>query len=176
MVHIEVSHAFPVSVSEAFAYITDMKNWPEYWPGFVRIENPSDAKWSNPGDKITVVIKLLNRERAFNMELKEFQKDMRVTYVSRRDGLPDAHQERHFQTVPTGYEYRVVVEYQPRQGLIGLFDRILVKASVEGAIRKLVQILDRVFQQQRAGACSLIVKICSTVLKLGGDDACLCLF
>ncbi len=151
MVHIEVSHTFPVSVSEAFAYITDMKNWPEYWPGFVRIENPSEAKWSNPGDKITVVIKLLNRERALNMELKEFQKDTRVTYVSRQQGLPDARQERHFQTVPAGCEYRLIVEYQPRQSLTGVFDRLLVKGSVERAMRKLVQNLDRVFQQQRVG-------------------------
>jgi hypothetical protein len=50
IVHIEVSHTFPVSVSEAFAYITDMKNWPKFWPDFVRIENPSEAKWSNPSD------------------------------------------------------------------------------------------------------------------------------
>jgi hypothetical protein len=152
MVHIEVCHTFPVSVSVAFTYITDMKNWPEYWPGFVRIENPSEAKWSDPGDKITVVIKLLNRERVLNMELKEFQKDTRVTYVSRQQGLPDAYQERYFQTVPVGCEYRLIVEYQPRQGLIGLFDRLLVKGSVERAMRKLVQNLDKVFQHRRAEA------------------------
>jgi polyketide cyclase/dehydrase/lipid transport protein len=147
MVHIEVSHTFPVSVSEAFAYITDIQNWPEYWPNFVRIENPSAAKWSSPGDKVTVVLKLLNRERVMKMELKEFQKDSRVIYVSRQAGLPDAHQERHFKTIPAGSEYRVVVEYQPRQGLVGLVDRLLVKASVEKAMRKLVQNLDRVFRQ-----------------------------
>ena len=152
MVHIEASHTFPVSVDEAFAYITDMKNWPEYWAGFVRIENPAEAEWSNPGDKITVVIKLLNRERALNMELKEFQKDTRVTYVSRQQGLPDARQERYFQTVPAGCEYRLIVEYQPRQGLTGLFDRLIVKGSVERAMRKLVQNLDKVFQQRRAEA------------------------
>ena len=152
MVHIEVSHTFPVSASQAFAYITDIKNWPEYWPNFVRIENPSEATWSNPGDKVTVVLKFLNRERAMNMELKEFQKDIRVIYVSHQDGLPDAHQERHFKTIPAGYEYGVVVEYEPRQGLIGLFDRLLVKGSVERAMRKLVENLDRVFQQRRAGA------------------------
>jgi len=152
MVHIEVSHTFPVSASEAFAYITDIQNWPEYWPNFVRIANPSAATWSNPGDKVTVVIRLFNRERTMNMELIEFQKDFRVIYVSRQGGLPDAHQERQFQTVPAGYEYRVVVEYQPRQGLIGLFDRLLVKGSVEKAMQKLMQNLDRVFQQQRAGA------------------------
>ena len=152
MVHVEVSHTFLVSVSEAFAYITDIKNWPEYWPNFVRIENPSEAQWSNPGDKVTVVLKLLNRERAMKMELKEFQKDLQIIYISRQDGLPDAHHERHFKTVPAGYEFRVVVEYQPRQGLVGLFDRLLFKGLIERVIRKLMQNLDRVFQQRRAGA------------------------
>jgi polyketide cyclase/dehydrase/lipid transport protein len=150
MVHIEVRHTFPVSANEAFAYILDMTNWSEYWPDFVRIANPSEAAWSNPGDKVTVVIKFLNRERALNMELKEFQKNMRVTYISRQDGLPDAYHERHFKTIPVGCEYRLVVEYQPRQGFIGLFDKLLVRGSVERAMRKLVQNLDRVFQQRVA--------------------------
>ena len=47
-----------------------MKNWPDYWPDFIRIENPAAAGWSNPGDRATVVIKLLHRERALNMELE----------------------------------------------------------------------------------------------------------
>jgi hypothetical protein len=149
MVRVEVSHTFPVPVSEAFAYITDMRNWPAYWPDFIRIENPSEAAWSNPGDKATVVIRLLNRERALHMEMKEFQKDVRVTYVSRQQGLPDVRHERHFKAVPAGCEYRLVVEYEPRQGYPGLFDRLFVKRSVERAMRKTVQNLDRVFQQRR---------------------------
>ena len=152
MVRIEVSHTFPVSVAEAFAYITDMKNWPEYWPNFIRIENPVAARWSSPSDKATVVIKLLNRERALHMELKEFQIDARVTYVSRQRGLPDVRHERHFKAAPAGCEYRLVVEYEPRQGFVGLFDRLLVKRSVGQAMQKTVQNLDRIFQQRRAGA------------------------
>jgi hypothetical protein len=151
-VNIEVSHTFPVSVSEAFSYITDMKNWPKFWPDFVRIENPSEAKWSNPSDKVTVVIKLLNRERALNMELKEFQRDMRVTYVSRQQGLPDARHERHFKTVPEGFEFRLVVEYEHRRGFAGIFDRLLFKGSVKKALQKTVKNLDSIFQQRRAGA------------------------
>lgn len=146
---IEVSHTFPVPVSEAFAYITDMRNWPAYWPDFIRIENPSEATWSKPGDEATVVIRLLNRERALNMEMKDFQKDVRVTYVSRQQGLPDVCHERHFKAVPAGCEYRLVVEYEPRQGFTGLFDRLLVRGSVERALGKMVQHLDRVFQQRR---------------------------
>jgi hypothetical protein len=153
MIRIEVSHTFSVPVSEAFAYITDTRNWPEYWPNFIRIENPSEAEWSNPGDKATVVIKLLNRERALNMEMKEFLKDMRVTYISRQQGLPDVSHQRHFKAVPAGCEYRLVVEYAPRQGLLtGLFDSLLVKGSVQRAMRETVQNLDRVFRQRRGRA------------------------
>jgi hypothetical protein len=148
MIRIEVSHSFPVSVAETFAYITDIRNWPEYWPDFVRLDNPSMTRWSSPGDKATVVINLLNRERALNMELKEFQKDERVTYISRQQGLPDVRHERHFKLAPQGCEYRLVVEYQPRGGFTGLFDRFLVKRSVERAMRKTVQNLDVVFQQR----------------------------
>jgi hypothetical protein len=151
MVRIEVSHTFPVSVAEAFAYITSMQNWPAYWPDFIRIENPSEARWKNPGNKVTIVIKLLNRERALNMELKEFQENARVSYISRQQGLPDVRHERLFKTVPGGCEYRLIVEYEPRRGFAGLFDRLLVKRSVERAMHKTVQNLESVLQSRRTG-------------------------
>jgi hypothetical protein len=152
MSRIEVSHILHVSPAEACAYITDIEKWPEYWPDFVRIENPAAAKWINPGDTVTVVIKLLTCERALNMELKEFHKDARVTYVSRQRGSPDVRHERDFEAVPEGCAYRLVVEYEPRPCLAGLFDRLLVKRSVEKAMRRTVQNLDRVFQKRRARA------------------------
>jgi hypothetical protein len=152
MLRIEVSHTLPVAVAEAFAYITDMKNWPEYWPDFIRIDNPAAARWSNSGDRATVVITLLNRELALNMELEEFQKDARVTYVSRQRGLPDVRHERHFEAANDGCVYRLVVEYEPRTSFAGLLDRLLVRPSVEHAMRKTVWNLDRLFQKRRARA------------------------
>jgi hypothetical protein len=108
---IEVIHTFDVSVAEAFAYITDTKNWPAYWPGFIRIEKSATARWRTAGDQATVVIKLLNRERALNMELESFRKDECVTYVSRQRGLPDVRHERHFEAARDGCRYRLIVEY-----------------------------------------------------------------
>jgi hypothetical protein len=143
---IEVIHAFDVSVAEAFAYVTDTKNWPEYWPGFIRIEQAAGASWNTAGDKTTVVIKLLNRERALNMELELFRKDECVTYVSRQRGLPDVRHERHFEPAREGCRYRLIVEYEPRSGLAGLFDRVVLGGSVEQALRKTVQNLDRIFK------------------------------
>jgi len=145
-VRIEVIHTFDVSVAEAFAYITDTKNWPEYWPGFVRIETAAAASWSTAGDKTTVVITLLNRERALNMELESFRKDARVTYVSRQRGLPDVRHERHFEAARDGCRYRLIVEYEPRRGFAGLFDKIILRRSAEQALRKTVHNLDRIFK------------------------------
>jgi len=148
MVRLELNHPFPVTVSEAFACITDMKNWPEYWPGFIRIDNPAASRWQHTGDTATVVIRLLRRERALHLELETFQKDARVTYVSRQRGLPDARHERHFEPTREGCVYRLVVEYEPRTGVSGVFDRLIVKRSVEQAMRRTVRNLDRLFRNR----------------------------
>jgi hypothetical protein len=146
---IEVIHIFEVSVAEAFAYITDMKHWPVYWPGFIRLERAAGAGWSSPGDRATVVITLLNRERALHLELETFRQDACVTYVSRQRGLPDVRHERHFEAAGDGCRYRLIVEYEPRRGCAGLFDRTLFRASVEQALRKTVRTLDRLFEIKR---------------------------
>lgn len=149
MICIEMKRAFPVPVSQAFAYITDMSNWAAYWPDFVRIHDPANAQWGQPGDTVTVVLKLLNRERGLNMRLEKFQKDTLVTYSSRQRGLPDAWHERHFHATTDGFEYRLVVAYEPRKGLSGFFDRIVFKRAVVGALHKTIANLDRVFQQSK---------------------------
>lgn len=71
-------------VGDAFAYITDMKHWPEYWPDFARIQEDADARRGKVGERVTIVPKLLRRERALDMKLEEFRKDERVSYVSRQ--------------------------------------------------------------------------------------------
>jgi hypothetical protein len=146
MIQIEAVHIFPIPMNKAFAYITDTKNWPAYWPDFVRIQDPAHARWGQPGDEITIVIKLLNRERALHMKLEEFQRDRLVTYHSHQAGLPATRHERHFRAVPEGFEYRLVVAYYPRQGLTGLVDRFLVKRAVARALRKTIENLDRTFK------------------------------
>lgn len=149
MVLIDVTHTFPVSVSDAFTYITDLKNWSEYWPDFVRIQDPVNAHWSKPGDKVTIVIKFLNRERELNLILDEFQKEALVTYRSYQNSLPDTHHERHFKEIPGGIEYRLIVAYEPRKGMTGLFDRLFVKRAVERAVHKTVENLDKQLNPQR---------------------------
>jgi Polyketide cyclase / dehydrase and lipid transport len=149
MILVDLRHTFPVSVGDAFEYITDTRNWKVFFPHFVRLHDPAHAKWDTLGDRVTVVIRLLGRDVQVDMTLEQYEKDGRVAYVSRQQGLPDAKHERHFRAVPEGFEFRPVVVFEPRSGLAGLFDRLLVKRAVAGALRKTIENLEAVFETQR---------------------------
>jgi hypothetical protein len=140
-VRVEAEHRFAVPVARGFAYITDQANWPAYWPGLVRIEPGS--RWSGPGDETRLVVKLLGREVELRMTLTALEQDRRVEYTSVQAGLPDARHERHFQGEGDAFDYRLVVEYEPRSGLRGLYDRLLVRRGVARALRATIENLER---------------------------------
>jgi Polyketide cyclase / dehydrase and lipid transport len=142
---VQLTHSFPVTVEEAFAYITDVGNWHEYWPGFVRLENPERASWAVPGDSLTIVVKLLGRETALHLTLEELGRNELVRYRSRQDRLPPARHERRFTPTSAGFDYTLLVSYEPRRGLAGVFDRTLVKRAIASALHKTVDNLERVF-------------------------------
>jgi Polyketide cyclase / dehydrase and lipid transport len=147
MIRVEHTHTFPVSVGDGFAYITDTRNWNAFFPNFVRLHDAARARWDTPGDQVTVVIRLLGREVQVRMTLEQYQRDTRVTYVSRQQGLPDASHERHFRGVPNGFEFRPVVAFEPRSGLAGLFDRLLVRRAIAGALATTIENLESAFMR-----------------------------
>jgi hypothetical protein len=143
---VEVAHRFAVPLQEGFAYITDLRNWPEYWPDLVRVE--PDSRWSEPGDRARLALRLLGRETEMSMTLRRIEPNKVVEYASVQSGLPDARHERHFaDNGRGGLDYRLVVEYVPRRGPRGLFDRLVFKRAVGRALRKTVANLDARFGQ-----------------------------
>ena len=139
-IRVERAHYFGMPVETGFAFITDMANWPRYWPGFIRIE--SGSRWSAPGDEARIVVRLLGREVELQMTLRHFEENQLVEYESTQRGMPDARHERHFVPDNGGFRYRLVVEYEPRSGLRGLYDRLLLRRGVERALRQTVANLD----------------------------------
>lgn len=127
MIRVELTQDFPVPPEAAFVYVTDMANWEHFFPGFVRVHNAAEARWSKPGDRLTVVARLLGRESELHMELQEFLPGERVRFMLRQRGLPDTHHERLFSATSTGCRCRFVATYEPRTGLAGLLDRFVVK-------------------------------------------------
>lgn len=138
---IEREHRFDVPLEAGFEYVTDIANWPSYWPGIVRVEPGS--RWAAPGDEARIVVELLGRQVELRMALRRFEPNRLVEYDSAQDGLPDARHERHFDPDGEGFRYRLVVEYEPRGGLKGLYDRVLVRRGIDGALQRTIANLER---------------------------------
>jgi hypothetical protein len=140
-VRIEREHRFDVPLSAGFEYVTDIANWPAYWPGLVRVEPGS--RWAAPGDEARIAIELLGREVELWMVLRRFERDRVVEYESTQDGLPDARHERWFTADGDCFRYRLVVEYEPRAGAKGFYDRVLVRRGIDRALRRTIANLER---------------------------------
>jgi uncharacterized protein YndB with AHSA1/START domain len=143
---IELTRELPVSVEEGFAYITSVKNWPHYWPGLVEVREPEQTSWSKPGDRARVVMRLLGRRVDYVMTLDEVRPNELVVYTTEAQGvLPAARHERYFRAKADRLEYGLAVEYEPRHGLRGLADRLLVPRAVRNALAETVGNLERIF-------------------------------
>lgn len=134
MRRVEAARHFDVPVDRGFAFITNTANWPKYWPGYVRLEEGST--WGSTGDTARLVTRLIGRERLLTMRITSFEPNRLVTYTSTQPGFPDLSHERHFQPDGTGFVYRLVVDYEPRRGIAGLFDRLLLARGVRRAFQR----------------------------------------
>ncbi len=147
LIRVEEEHRFGVSVAEGFAYITDPANWSAYWPGIERVE--PDSRWREPGDEARLTAKLLGRHVELHMTLTKLEPNRLVEYTSVQSGLPDARHERHFNGEGQSFDYRLVVEYEPRAGLRGVYDRALVRGGIERALRQTVRNLEGVLEPSK---------------------------
>ena len=86
MSRVELTHRFAVPLRDGFDYIVDPRNWPEYWPGLVRVEPGS--RWQAPGDRARVVMRLLGRTVELEMTLRTFDPYRLVEYTSVQRGCP----------------------------------------------------------------------------------------
>jgi hypothetical protein len=138
---IELEHDFAVPLQSGFDYITDTRNWAEYWPGLIRLEGT--PRWREPGDRARLVLRLLGRAVELDMTLTRFEPYRLVEYTSVQRGLPRARHERHFAATGAGFRFRLMVEFEQRPGLRGAFDRIVVARATARAMRQTVANLDR---------------------------------
>jgi uncharacterized protein YndB with AHSA1/START domain len=143
MRRIEAAHRYDVPVERGFSFITNTANWAKFWPGYVRLGEGS--RWGSPGDTARLMTRLLGRERELTMTITAFEPNRLVTYVSTQPGLPDAAHERHFEPDGEGFVYRLVVEYEPRGGIAGVFDRLLLERGIRRAFHSTFMALEREF-------------------------------
>jgi hypothetical protein len=143
MKRVEAAHRYSVPVQRGFAFITDTANWSRFWPGYVRLAEGS--RWGATGDTARLVTRLFGRERELTMTITAFEPNRLVAYTSTQPDLPDASHARHFERDGDGFIYRVVVEYESRDGIAGLFDRFLLARRIRGAIQRTFVVLEQEF-------------------------------
>ena len=148
-IRIEDERRLPVSLHDGFDYITDPTNWPEYWPRLVQIT--SARRWREPGDRASLTLRMLRREVELELTLVRIEPYRLVEYTSEQRGLPAARHWRHFDQAAGELAYRIAVEYQPRPGWRGLFDRLLVRRAVERTVRETMANLELRFRERSAG-------------------------
>ena len=144
MTRVEAVHRYDVPVDRGFAFITDTANWSKYWPGYVRLEDGSS--WGDVGDTARLTIRLLGRERLLTMTITAFEPNRLVTYTTSSRvclTLP----RRHFEPDGDGFVYRLVVDYEPRGGIAGFFDRTLVERGIRRAFESTFAALEQEFVQ-----------------------------
>jgi hypothetical protein len=88
------------------------------------------------------MMRLLGRAVEVEMTLQTFDPYRLIEYTSVQQGLPDARHERGFSAVGDEFEYRLAVEFEPRAGLRGAFDRGFVSRAVERTMQRTVTNLD----------------------------------
>ena len=86
MSRVEQTHRFAVPLRDGFDHIVDPRNWPEYWPGLIRVDPGS--RWQPPGDQARVAMRLLGRSVELEMTLRTFDPYRLVEYTSAQRGLP----------------------------------------------------------------------------------------
>jgi uncharacterized protein YndB with AHSA1/START domain len=141
MPRLEAVRRYDIPVERGFAFITDTANWPRFWPGYVRLEEGS--RWGAVGDTARMVTRLLGRERELTMTVTAFEPNRLVTYTSTQPGLPDARHERGFEPDGEGFVYRLVVDYEPRSGVAGAVDRVLLPRGIRRAFEQTFDALER---------------------------------
>ena len=140
---VAVGTRFAYPLEAGFDYITDLRSWPEYWPNLISLRQ--ESRWSEPGDTAWLTLKLAGRATELEMTLTQLVPYRLVEYTSVQRGLPAARHERHFEADRDGFGYRIVVDLEPRGGLRGVFDRLVVRRAVERTAQQTLRNLERRF-------------------------------
>jgi hypothetical protein len=133
--------AFPLRAG--FDYVTDLRSWPEYWPNLIHLA--PESRWSEPGDTARLTLKLAGRATELQMTLTRIVPYSLVEYSSVQPGLPRATHERHFADAGDSFDYRIVIDLEPRGGLRSPLDRLVVPRVVARTAQQTLDNLERRF-------------------------------
>jgi hypothetical protein len=140
---IEVSRHYPIPVARAFTFVTEMRNWSRFFPGFIALD--PESRWTAAGDVAALTTKLLGRTRRVTLTLERIEPHRYFSYTSTQEGLPVAHHERTFTPEGDGFAFHLSVAYEARRGLRGVVDRVVLAQAVRRLLQQTLNALEVAF-------------------------------
>lgn len=152
---IEVSRHYGIPVARGYAFVTDVRNWSQFFPGFIALD--PESRWTAAGDVASLTTKLLGRTRRVTLTLERIEPHHDFSYTSTQEGLPVAHHERTFTAEGDGFTFNLSVAYEARRGLRGVVDRVVLKQAVRRLLQQTLDALEVAFASgerttERSGA------------------------
>ena len=68
---IEVSRHYGIPVARGYAFVTDVRNWSHFFPGFIALD--PESRWTAAGDVASLTTKLLGRTRRVTLTLERIE-------------------------------------------------------------------------------------------------------
>jgi glyoxylase-like metal-dependent hydrolase (beta-lactamase superfamily II) len=139
---IEYGADLPTPPAEAFAFVSDPRNWPAFISSLVSAAGDDD--WGRVGGHGRMTTRFLGRTIESTMELTTWDPPREFRYRSRQPGAPDLDNRRTFEPIPTGTRLRGTTVVVPRPGAAGLADRAQVLALrrlYAGAMKRLPEVI-----------------------------------
>lgn len=141
---IEYGAELPVPPAQAFAFVSDPRNWPRFIASLVTAAGGDD--WGRVGGHGQMTTRFLGRTVESTMELTTWDPPREFRYLSRQPGAPDLDNRRTFEPTPNrnGTRLSGTTLVVPRSGVAGLADRAQVLALrrlYAGAMRRLPEVV-----------------------------------
>jgi hypothetical protein len=137
-VHLRYGAELPVPPAEAFAFVSDPRNWPTFIDS-LQSARPDDD-WARVGGHGQMTTTFLGRTVESTLELTVWDPPREFRYISRQPAGPDLDNRRVFEPTPGGTRLRGTTEAVPRPGLARVTDRaqlLALRRLYAGAMQRL---------------------------------------
>jgi carbon monoxide dehydrogenase subunit G len=107
-----------VPIEEAFAFVSDPKSWPRFFPGVEEVVPMDD--WGAVHGRARMTTRFMGKRVHSELELVEWEAPVRFRYVMRQEGRPSLDNLRIFEEVSEGTRLTGTTVVALRAGLVGL--------------------------------------------------------
>ena len=145
MARVEMARTFSVALQEAWDYLNNPSHWCEWFTNLVSIED-AEPHWSQPGDTVRFVYRLLGREVHGECTIDRREPPTLISYTARLPGFPSVHHEWQHTDLDGAISTVVVLESEEPESLFGkVVDRMLLPRALERDLRRTLENLEDIF-------------------------------